>query len=54
MSIRRGMDKDVVHIHRMEHYSAIKRDEKMPSAAIWMDLETVRLSEVRKRKTNAA
>ena len=47
------MDKDVVHIHTMGHYSAIKRDEKMPFAAIWMDLETVRLSEVRRRKTNA-
>ena len=29
----------------MEYYSAIKRNEIMPSAATWMDLETVILSE---------
>ena len=47
------MDKeDVVHIYTMEYYSAVKRNEKMPFAAIRMDLEIVRLSEVRKRKTN--
>ena len=53
MPISRGMDKeDVVHIYTMEYYSAVKRNEKMPFAAIRMDLEIVRLSEVRKRKTN--
>ena len=50
MPISRGMDKeDVVHIYTMEYYSAVKRNEKMPFAAIRMDLEIVRLSEVRKR-----
>ena len=29
----------------MEYYSAIKRNEIMPSAATWMDLEIVILSE---------
>ena len=32
----------------MEYYSAIKKNEIMPSAATWMDLEVVILSEVSK------
>ena len=46
MSIDRGMDKeDVVHIY-MEYYSAIKKNEIMPFAASWMELEIAILSEV--------
>ena len=30
----------------MEYYSAIKKNETMPSAATWMDLEIIILSEV--------
>ena len=30
----------------MEHYSDIKKNAMMPSAASWMDLEIVTLSEV--------
>ena len=45
------MDKeDVIYI--TEYYSAIKKNEIMPSAATWMDLEIIILSEVRQRKTN--
>ena len=36
----------------MEYYSAIKNDKIMSFAATWMELETLTLSEVRKRKTN--
>ena len=38
------------YIYTMEYYSAIKRNEIRPFAAIWMDLEIIILS-VRKRKT---
>ena len=30
----------------MEYYSAIKRNEIMPLAATWMDLEDIMLSEI--------
>ena len=35
----------------MEHYSAIKKNEILPFAATWMDLEGIILSEIRQRKT---
>ena len=34
----------------MEYYSAIKKNEIMPSAATWMDLEMVTLSEISQRE----
>ena len=34
------------YIYTMEYYSAIKSNEIMPFAAIWMDLESVIWSEV--------
>ena len=40
------------YIYTMEYYSSIKKDKIMPFAAIWMELETLILSEVRKRNTN--
>ena len=36
----------------MEYYSAIKNNEIMPSAAIWMDLEIIILSEVSQKEKN--
>ena len=36
----------------MDYYSAIKKNEIMPFAGTWMDLETAILSEVSQIKTN--
>ena len=36
----------------MEYYSAIKRNEIMPFAATWTDLEIIILKEVSQTKTN--
>ena len=44
--------KKMWYIHSMEYYPAIKKNKIMPSAATWMDLEIIILSEVSQRKTN--
>ena len=38
--------KKMWYIYTMEYYSAIKKNETMPFAAIWMQLEMITLSEV--------
>ena len=40
------------HTHTVEYYSAIKKNEAMPFAATWMDLEIVILREIRQTKAN--
>ena len=40
------------YIYTMEYYSVIKKNEIVPFSATCMELETLLLSEVRKRKTN--
>ena len=39
------MDKEDV-VYTMEYYSAIKKNEILPFAATWMDLENIMLSEI--------
>ena len=44
--------KKMWYIYSLEYYSAIKKNEIMPFAVIWMDLELITLSEVSQTKTN--
>ena len=36
----------------MEYYSNIKKNEILPLATTWMDLESIMFSEIRQRKIN--
>lgn len=38
--------------HTMEYYSAIKRNEILPFAMTWIELESIMLSKMSQRKTN--
>ena len=38
------------HIYTMEYHSAIKRNETVPCSEMWMDLKTVKQSEVSQKK----
>ena len=44
------MDKDVVHIYN--GILVIKKNETLPFAATWMDLEIITLSEVSQKEEN--
>ena len=39
-----------IYVNTMEYYSAIKRNEIMPFAAIWIQLEIIILSEVSQKE----
>ena len=45
------MDKEgVVYIYTMGYYSAIKKNEMLPFATTWMELEGIMLNEISQRQ----
>ena len=46
------MDKEIVVYIHMEYYVAMRKNEILPFAATWMELEGIMLSEVSQRKTD--
>ena len=40
------------HTYTVEYYPAIKKNEILPFATTWMELEGIMLSEISQRKTN--
>ena len=57
MSLSRCIDKeDIPHVHTythtQEYYSVIKKNEFLPFAATWINLEGFMLSEISWKKTN--
>ena len=52
MPIDRRMDKEDVYMYTVEYYSVIKRNKIGSFVEMWMDLETVRQSEVSQKEKN--
>ena len=52
MSIDVWMIKKMWYIYTMEYYLAIKKNEMLPFATTWMELECIILREISQRKTN--
>ena len=47
------MDKeDVAYIYTMEYYSVMKKNEILPFATVWMELECIMLHEISQKKTD--
>ena len=46
-----SMERALWYIYTMEYYSAIKKNEILPFATTWMELEGIMLSEISQRKT---
>ena len=44
--------KKIWYIYLKEYYSAIKKNKIMPFPATWIQLESLKLSEVNQRRTN--
>ena len=44
--------KKMWYIYTMEYYLTIKKNEILPFATMWMELEDIMLSEISQRKTN--
>ena len=44
--------KEIQHMYAMEYYSGIKKDEILPFATTWMDMEGIMLSEKSQREMN--
>ena len=51
-ALAHSLAKEIGIIHTMEYHSAITKNEILPFAATWMDLESVILSEVSQRRRN--
>ena len=39
-------------MHTMEYYAAVRKNEILPLAATWVDMEGMMLSDISQRKTN--
>ena len=42
----------MVYTYTVEYYLAIKKNEILPFATMWMELEGIMLSDISQRKTN--